>query len=89
MATKTAAAREYRRKKILDRGADRLAFIAGRTPTLPSESNGMPHPDSSQQLDSQLHHQDPPPDLSAQIAGEPLSLIYSCCQFVFSIIAPL
>ncbi|KAF2286925.1 hypothetical protein GH714_035542 [Hevea brasiliensis] len=76
MATNTAATRESRRRKILERGGDRLALITGRTQTLPSESDDKPHPDSSQQFNS---HQDSPPDLSDRITGErlPLSLSLS------------
>ncbi|KAJ9183453.1 hypothetical protein P3X46_007304 [Hevea brasiliensis] len=66
MATNTAATRESRRRKILERGADRLALITDRTQTLPSESDDKPHPDSSQQFNS---HQDSPPDLSDRITA--------------------
>ncbi|KDP34230.1 hypothetical protein JCGZ_07801 [Jatropha curcas] len=70
MATNSAASREARRRKILERGADRLALITGRTETLPSES----HNDSNS--DQLLRLQDPPPQpppsqLSDQITAFP------------------
>ncbi|CAL1373501.1 unnamed protein product [Linum trigynum] len=49
-STAAATARDARRRKIVERGADRLALIAGRIPSLPSES---PPTDSSHQSDSE------------------------------------
>uniref|UniRef100_A0A2P2MYM1 Uncharacterized protein MANES_16G069800 n=1 Tax=Rhizophora mucronata TaxID=61149 RepID=A0A2P2MYM1_RHIMU len=40
-ATSAAATREWRRKKIMDKGADRLALITGQIQTLPLESPEM------------------------------------------------
>ncbi|CAI0408535.1 unnamed protein product [Linum tenue] len=48
-STAAATARDARRRKIVERGADRLALIAGRIPSLPSESSPT---DSSHQSDS-------------------------------------
>ncbi|EEF45932.1 conserved hypothetical protein [Ricinus communis] len=61
------ATRESRRRKILERGADRLALITGRTQTLPSESDDKPDAVSSQPLDSRRQNQDPASDLSHQV----------------------
>ncbi|XWS17750.1 hypothetical protein CRYUN_Cryun33cG0094200 [Craigia yunnanensis] len=63
MATST---RESRRRKILERGSDRLAFITSQVQNL--------HPHSHDQSDTDpppplvLHNQDPPPNFSSQAA---------------------
>ncbi|WCJ29795.1 hypothetical protein M5689_011405 [Euphorbia peplus] len=57
MATNNSA-RESRRRKILERGSDRLALISGRSHSIPTDA------DSSQPLDPQLHRQDPTPQFS-------------------------
>lgn len=39
----TSSSREERRKRILDRGSDRLALISGRIQSLPSSPISSPH----------------------------------------------
>ncbi|MBA0789885.1 hypothetical protein Gohar_014567 [Gossypium harknessii] len=59
------SARESRRRKILDRGSDRLAYITGQLQNLPT-----PPPHSHEQLHANPPPpQDPPTDISAQPAG--------------------
>ncbi|OMO91003.1 hypothetical protein COLO4_18713 [Corchorus olitorius] len=63
MATST---RENRRRKIIERGADRLAFITGRVPNLPSQSHDPLDSDPPPPLS---HGQDPPPNFSSHVAA--------------------
>lgn len=43
----STASREARRRRIVDRGSDRLALITGRIETLPSSSSSLTEPDHS------------------------------------------
>lgn len=49
------SAREARRKKILDRGSDRLAFITGQTRSVPPSATGVPAPPPTPQSPSHPH----------------------------------
>ncbi|OMO61871.1 hypothetical protein CCACVL1_23203 [Corchorus capsularis] len=69
MATST---RENRRRKIIERGADRLAFITGRVPNLPSQSHDPPDSNPPPPLS---HGQDPPPNFSSHVAAGTLLLL--------------
>ncbi|XP_065872909.1 uncharacterized protein [Euphorbia lathyris] len=60
--------RESRRRKILERGSDRLALISGRSRSIPSQSQDIPVTDSFQPLNSHLHRQ----DLTPQFTNNPL-----------------
>lgn len=74
-----ANSRESRRRKILERGSDRLAFIAGRTPP-PSQLHHAPETDSSKPLVSDE------PRLSDRITGAPFarSLESTLFNFIFT-----
>ncbi|XWS72584.1 hypothetical protein CRYUN_Cryun02cG0052400 [Craigia yunnanensis] len=64
MATST---RESRRKKILERGSDRLAFITSQVQNLPHHSHYQTDSDPPPLLVP--HDQDPPPDFSRKAAA--------------------
>ncbi|XP_022732592.1 uncharacterized protein LOC111286714 [Durio zibethinus] len=66
MATST---RESRRRKILERGSDRLAFITGQVQNLPPQSHDQT--DSNPPPPLVPHGQDPPPNFSSQPAVSP------------------
>jgi hypothetical protein len=75
--------REARRKKIMDRGADRLALIAGRIQTLPphdENTTSSASDPSSQPLIS--NDRDLQPQVSNQTTGTPLSLSLYIYLFV-------
>ncbi|KAK6236880.1 hypothetical protein SCA6_012217 [Theobroma cacao] len=61
--------RESRRRKIVERGSDRLAFIKGRIENLPSQSLDQTDSDPLQPLVP--HDQDPPPTIATQAAASP------------------
>ncbi|XP_062024533.1 uncharacterized protein LOC133740601 [Rosa rugosa] len=62
--------REARRRRILERGSDRLALITGRIQTLPSSSSS---PDPQTQFEDTTNPSSPPPtsDVQDQIAELP------------------
>ncbi|XWS70356.1 hypothetical protein CRYUN_Cryun03dG0040900 [Craigia yunnanensis] len=64
MATST---RESRRRKILERGSDRLAFITGQVRSLPPHSHDQTDSDPPPPLVP--HDQDPPPNFSRQVVA--------------------
>ncbi|XP_065850114.1 uncharacterized protein [Euphorbia lathyris] len=72
MATNINTARESRRRKILQRGSDRLALISARSHSIPSQSQDIAVTDFFQPLNSHFHRQDLTPHLSGQFTDKPL-----------------
>lgn len=78
--------REARRRRILERGSDRLALITGQIQSLPSSSASPPPYDqntdsSSQPLISNLQDLRPPPN-SDQPTGSSSCLLLAFWAFV-------
>ncbi|XVF89225.1 hypothetical protein PTKIN_Ptkin19aG0112900 [Pterospermum kingtungense] len=67
----TTSSRESRRRKILERGSDRLAFITGQLQNLPPQSPHQPHTETETPPPSDFRHQDPPLSFSTQATVSP------------------
>lgn len=79
----TSNSREERRRKIVDRGSDRLALITGKIPNLSSSSPSSPvstppYRSLNQSSSSRDYRDNPPSILSNQIHGTNKIQFFEC-----------